>query len=258
MHSVFEAFADLAQDPSLVPALLVISAAGAIRGFAGFGGGMLFIPFGSFLFEPRVAVVAFFLIDSVVTLPLVRRAFQHWDWHTVLPCALGSWLGVGFGAYILATADPLALRWSISAIIIVLVAFMATGWRYRKRPAPLLSVGVGVSSGVLGGVSQVSAPPLVAFWTSGPLPAEVIRANVICFFFFATLGSAVAFALNGIFGAEPIGLALWLAPAYGFALFVGARLFGRANETLFRRAALIMIMVAAVLSMPLLDPVLRG
>jgi uncharacterized membrane protein YfcA len=248
----------LADHPALIPALLAVGLAGMVRGFAGFGGAMLFMPFATILFDPRLAVVAFFIIDTSITLPLVANALRHWDWRTVIPCAMGSWAGVWFGAYLLATTETLALRWTICLIIILMVGVMLSGWRYTARPKSPISLGVGTVAGVLGGISQVSAPPLVAYWSAGPFPAEVIRANLICFFFFATLGSLGAFFANGVFTAQTVALALWLAPAYGLAIFFGARLFRSADDRLFRKIAFAMILMAAITSLPLLDPILRA
>lgn len=258
MQAVITAFLSFLESPALIPALLAVAAAGMVRGFAGFGGAMLFMPFASFLFDPRLAVVAFFIIDTTITMPLVVNALRHWDWRTVIPCALGSWMGVWFGAYLLATTDSLVLRWTICLIIIALVGFMLTGWRYAARPKTPISLGVGSVAGVLGGISQVSAPPLVAYWAAGPFPAQVIRANLICFFFFATVGSLAAFSANGVFTSHTVGLALWLMPAYGLAIFIGAHLFKGTNDTLFRRVAFGLILIAAVTSLPLLDSILRS
>lgn len=244
--------------PALIPVLMAVSLAGIVRGFAGFGGAMVFMPFATFLFEPRLVVVAFFMIDTSVTLPLVRNAFKHWDWRVVIPCVAGSWMGVWLGAYLLATMDTLVLRWAICLAILAAVAFMISGWRYAGRPSVPISLAVGSTSGVLGGVAQISAPPIVAYWSAGPYAAETIRANVICFFFFATLGSLSAFLANGMFGAQTLALAVWLAPAYGLALFVGAKLFKGTNDSLFRKVAFGLILLAAVTSLPILDPILRG
>ncbi|MEM1285269.1 MAG: sulfite exporter TauE/SafE family protein [Pseudomonadota bacterium] len=254
-QSSFFAFWD---HPALIPVLMAVSLAGIVRGFAGFGGAMVFMPFATFLFEPRLVVVAFFMIDTSVTIPLLRSGFRHWDWRTVIPCALGSWLSVGLGAYLLANTDTQVLRWVICGIIIVLVAFMMSGWRYTARPRPPVSLAVGSVSGILGGISQVSAPPLVAYWSAGPFPAETIRANLICFFFFATLGSLVAFSANGVFSAQSVALAFWLAPAYGLAIFIGARLFKGTDDSLFRKVAFGLILIAAVTSLPALDSILRS
>ncbi len=257
MPAFTEAFLNYLDNATLWAALAAVALAGFVRGFAGFGGAMMFMPFGTILFEPRIVVVAFFLIDTTITLPLVRNGFKLWDWRTVMPCVVGGWVGVWFGAYLLATSEPLLLRWTICAIIIVLVMFMLTGWRYTQRPRLPISLGVGGVSGVLGGVSQVSAPPVVAYWVSGPSTAPVVRANLIMFFFFATFGSLAAFFANSLFSAEAIALAVILAPAYGLAIFAGAKLFHGANDGLFRKVALAIILIAAVTSMPLLDPILR-
>ena len=258
MDAIVEAFTGFLSNPALVPALLAIGVAGLVRGFAGFGGAMLFMPVASFLFEPRLAVVAFFLIDSIIAMPLVVGALRQWDPRTVIPCVLGAWAGVWLGAWLLATADTLLLRWAICGIIIALVLLMLSGWRYHGSPRAPISLGVGSVAGVLGGVSQVSGPPVVAYWVSGPLPAATIRANLITFFFLASLGSALAFFGNGVFTAQSTALAMWMAPVYGLAIFIGARFFAGANDRLFRTVAFVMILIAAVTSLPLLDPLLRG
>ena len=255
---ILDAFWSFAANPALVPALLAIALAGLVRGFAGFGGAMLFMPFASFLFDPRLAVVAFFIIDALVTLPLVAGALRRWDVRTVLPCAVGAWVGVWFGALMLATADPLVLRWLVCGIIIALVALMASGWRYTGAPKPPVSLAVGATAGVFGGISQVSGPPVVAYWVSGPSDAARIRANLITFFFLSSLGTMVAFLGHGVFTEQSAGLALWLAPVYGLALLIGARLFRGARESVFRKVAFGMILMAAVTSLPVLDPLLRG
>lgn len=258
MSSLTDAILSLVENPALVPALLAIGVAGVVRGFAGFGGAMLFMPFATFLFDPRLAVVAFFIIDTLIAGPLVWNALKKWDWRTVVPCVLGAWAGVWLGAYLLATTDQLVLRWAICGIIIALVVLMLSGWRYTKQPVAPLSLAVGASAGVLGGISQVSGPPVVAYWISGPSPSAIIRANLIAFFFFSSIGSFMAFFGNGVFTPQTVGLAVWLAPVYGLAIYLGARLFKGTSDGLFRKVAFAMILLAAVTSLPILDPLLRN
>jgi hypothetical protein len=258
MQPAIEAFLFFLQSPALIPALLAIGAAGLVRGFAGFGAAMLFMPVATYLYDPRLVVVAFFLIDWLVTLPLAVNAFKKWELRTVLPAVAGAWAGAWFGAYLLATTDALVLRWAICGIIIALVLLLLSGWRYHGAPKAPISFFVGGGAGILGGVSQVSAPPVVAYWASGPANAPTIRANLITFFFFSSIGSFAAFLAHGVFTAQTIALAIWLAPAYGLGLYVGARFFHGSNDKIFRRVALVIIIVAAITSLPLLDPILRA
>lgn len=258
MTSLIDAFLAFAANPSLFPALLAVGLAGMVRGFAGFGAAMLFMPVATYLFDPRLVVVSFFLVDAIMTMPLALNAFRSWEPRTVIPCVVGAWAGVWFGAYLLATTDTLVLRWFICCIIIALVALLGSGWRYTGAPKAPISLVVGTSAGVLGGVSQVAAPPLLAYWASGPAAPQMIRANLITFFFFSSMGSFAAFLGNGVFTMQTIGLALWLAPIYGLAIFAGARLFKGAKDGLFRKVALTIIIIAAITSLPLLDPILRA
>ncbi len=57
--------------PTLITGLLVLFTGGVVRGFAGFGAGMIFMPVAAALFSPPVAAGAFLLLDYFVTLPLL-------------------------------------------------------------------------------------------------------------------------------------------------------------------------------------------
>jgi hypothetical protein len=54
-----------------------------------------------------------------------------------------------------------------------------------------------------------------------------------------------------------VKLALVVGPVYGLGLFIGARLFGVADEAIFRRLCYALIAVAVLVSLPVLDGVIR-
>ncbi|EFO31506.1 conserved hypothetical protein [Roseibium sp. TrichSKD4] len=102
----------------------VVFIAGCIRGFAGFGAGMFFIPLATSVVSPPIAAASFLVIDGLVALPLLKNAVRICDWRTVLPAVLGSVLFVHAGAYLLASTDPLLLRWIIFAIVTSLLLLL--------------------------------------------------------------------------------------------------------------------------------------
>jgi len=235
----------------------VVFIAGCIRGFAGFGAGMFFIPLATSVVSPPIAAANFLVIDGVVALPLLKNAVRICDWRTVLPAVLGSVLFVHAGAYLLASTDPLLLRWIIFAIVTSLLLLLASGWRYQKRPSPPVSFSVGVTSGLLGGMSQVSAPPVAAFWLASAKEPAVVRANLIVFFALAGIGTFIAYALNDIFTLEVAQLLVITIPCYAAGLLVGAKGFSASDPKLYKRIAYILIGLSAITSIPLLDPYLR-
>ena len=246
-------------DPAFftTPAFLVTLAAAVfaalLRGFAGFGAALIFVPIASAAYGPSVAAPTLLLVDFVLTFPFVFGAARRCRWPTVLPAALAATVVSPLGAWALAVGDRTTLRWAISVAILLLVALMASGWRYRSEPNVPVSAGVGVVAGFLSGFAQISGPPVIALWVSGPLPAATVRANMFVFFTLITLASFTAYLVSGLFTAEVILLVLAVAPAYALALYAGSHIFGRTAGAGYRPLAYAAVALTAVTSLPLFD-----
>lgn len=244
-------------DPAILVAIAAVALSGFVGGFAGFGGAMIFMPVASALIDPRLAATAYLITSTVLMMPLVRNAMRICTWRTVLPSAAGASLTAPIGAAILAVGDPIAIRWCLSIVVLGLLVLIASGWRYAGEPRPAVSTAVGGIAGFFGGVAQIAGPPVIVFWMSGPSAPAVVRANLIVFFTIVSAASFAAYAWNGFFTVEALEQTLLLAPAYGIALFLGARMFPSATESGYRRLAYVIIALATITSLPVLDGVLR-
>jgi uncharacterized protein len=244
-------------EPPLIAALAAALVAGLVRGFAGFGAALIFMPVVAAAIEPRVAAPILLIMDSVLTLPMVYRAVRTCHWRTVLPAALAAMATAPLGAAILTHANPAPLRWGLSGLVLAMLLLLASGMRYSGEPHTAASAAVGGSAGILGGIAQVSGPPMIAFWVAGPFVPAVIRANMMTFFAFTGASTILAYAWNGLFTRELLWMVALFGPLYAIALFLGARLFGRAPDRYYRRIAYVIIAVAAVTSVPALDGILR-
>jgi uncharacterized protein len=247
--------------PFELPILAALSAlafiAGLVRGFAGFGAAMIYVPAASLMVGPQVAVIILWTMDTIPSLPIVMPALKRTDWKRVLPVALGYAATVGLGVWFLKFGNTELLRWMISGFILVTVAVLWSGWRYHgPRPLPL-SFAVGALSGLFGGAAQLSGPPVLVYWLAGTDPAWLIRANTIVLFFITTLFSGVAFFAGELFHRPALISAIVCAPIYGLGLVLGQQLFGCASEQTFRRAAFVIILSVAIVTLPLFDGVLR-
>jgi len=235
----------------------IVFVSGCVRGFAGFGAGMIFMPVAASTISPATAAATFLFIDGVVAAPMIVRAVRICDWSTVLPVVAGSVVFVHAGAWLLANADILALRWALFAIVVSMLALLVSGWRYQGQPTRPVAFGVGSAAGILAGVSQVSAPPVVAFWLTGKDVPAVVRANLIVYFALASLGTFAAYILNGFFTLSVFHLLMVAIPAYAGGLYLGSKGFGAADPKIYRWVAYSLIGLAAVTSMPALDFLFR-
>ncbi len=71
------------------------------------------------------------------------------------------------------------------------------------------------------------------------------------------LFAAVSYGVGGLITPDAIGLALIVGPIYAAGVGLGAMLFGRASEQIFRAICYALIALAVVFGLPLLDGVLR-
>ena len=63
--------------------------------------------------------------------------------------------------------------------------------------------------------------------------------------------------MSGLITAESIRFSMVVGPVYAIGVWLGASLFGRASETLFRAICYALIAAAVLIGLPALDGVLR-
>lgn len=223
--------------------------AGAVRGFAGFGAAMIMMPVLAAVLGPVAAVPTLAVMDSLMTLPLVARNLRHCDWRAVGLLAAATAAVMPFGVWALVVIDPVYIRWALSGFIAVAVAVMASGWRFRGRASPGLTLAAGGAGGFLGGAIGMSGPVIVTFWLAGQGDAAAARRNIIVYFGASSAIGLTIFLTGGLMTGQVWLLIAVLAPLYGLSLWLGARLFGHASEQTFRRFALGLIALVAVSSL---------
>ena len=230
---------------------------GTARGFSGFGSALIFMPLASSMAAPRLVAALLLIIDFVAALPLAPNAWKHADRKATAVMVFGALIGVPIGTYFLSRLDPVTTRWIISGFVFALLLLLLSGWRYRGKDFPALSVGIGALSGFCSGLAQTGGPPIVGYWLGRPIATEIQRANIVLFFAAMDFFSLVSYAVSGLITAESIRFSLVVGPVYALGVLLGASLFGRASETLFRGICYALIAAAALIGLPALDGVLR-
>jgi uncharacterized protein len=237
-------------DPRLYLVAATALLAGFVRGFTGFGAGMIFIPAASAIYDPVIAIVLLFLIDTVATLPVLPPHFRNCRWREVGPMALAASISFPFGLMFLLRVDPAATRWVLSLFILAATAAMATGLRYKGEPKLGQTLAVGSAMGFLSGAMGLGGPLIVLFWLGGPERATRVRSNIFAFFGTFSLVCLVGYWWSGLFTAPRVLGALALVPLYAGAMALGSSLFDRSSDEGYRRAALALCAAIALATMP--------
>jgi uncharacterized membrane protein YfcA len=250
-------FADLVPADISASALIRLAViafiASVTRGFSGFGSALIFMPLAGTAVAPKTAAALLLIIDFVSAAPLVPNAWKLAQRKTVGVMALGALIGVPIGTWALTRLDPVVTRWLIASLVLVLLALLISGWRYRGDPHPSVAAGVGSLAGLCSGLAQTGGPPIVTFWLGQPIASAVARANIVSYFAVADVFSIATYLISGLLTIDVLKLCLIIGPIYGFGLFLGAQMFGVASETIFRRVCYSLIALAGVIGLPLLD-----
>lgn len=250
-------FAAIVADHRLVAALAISALSGLVRGFSGFGSALIYMPLVAAVYEPRTAAVTLLLIDFVGATPFALRALGQCNWREVLPIWIAASIGIPFGTMALILVDPTILRWFMALLVLALLAILMSGWRYHGEPRLPLTLGVGLFSGFGGGAVQIAGPAVIIYWLGGQHHAAKVRANLLVYFLLTSVVLCVSYFVQGLFTPDLIGLSIVLALPFFLATAAGAYFFAGTSDLLYRRIAYLIIAVAAVISLPLLDPWLR-
>jgi hypothetical protein len=238
---------------------LIVAAfiAALARGFSGFGGALIFVPLASAAIGPQAAAPILLVIDGIAQLALLKNAWRQANRREVGIMALGALVGIPLGAGILSYVGATHLRWAIAALTVAMLALLISGWRYHGKPTTPTTIGVGFAAGILSGAVQAAGPPVVAYWLGGSNSALIVRANIILFFFCTSVVAAISYLAAGLLGLDVLLLASLAIPGYALGMFLGTRMFRLASERMFRRICFVLIAAAALISLPVLDSVLR-
>jgi len=244
--------------PNVTIAICAIAlVCGTARGFSGFGSALIFMPLASSIAAPRLVAALLLIIDFVAAAPLVPNAWKHADRKATAVIVFGALIGVPVGTWFLSRLEPVTTRWIISAFVTALLLLLLSGWRYRGKDHAALSIAIGALSGFCSGLAQTGGPPIVGYWLGRPIASVVARANILLFFGASDFFSVVSYALTGLITLDAIKFSLVVGPVYAIGVLLGAMLFGKASEALFRAICYALIALAVITGLPALDGVLR-
>jgi uncharacterized protein len=233
-------------DARLVVVLIAVTIAGLLRGFVGFGAALISVPVFSLVLGPHAAIA----VNAVMGLPavfqLLPEAIRRAERPFVLPICLATFLAAPIGTWALVAADPALMTVAISALVLVMVVLLASGWRLKARIGMGKLIAAGVAGGLIQGIAGVGGPPVVAVALSRPGESSQQRANVLALMTAVALSSILPLLYYGLFTRQTVFIGLVLIPIYSTATALGARYFALGGQRYYRRAAVAMLAAISI------------
>lgn len=241
-----EAAVEAVLEPALFIAMAATFSAGIVRGFTGFGAAIMQAPVFALLYTAPEAVATMVALGTVASLQLLPGAVRQADWRQVAPITALAWVTIPLGSLVLLTLDPDVMRRIIAGIVLAMVLLLMSGRRYPFAPGVFSAGAVGAVSGGINGATGVGGPPVILYMLAGPHNAATIRASMISYYTFLNGGTCLILVYHGVFTLEIVLRALALLPVQIASLMLGSWLFRHANDAIYRRIALGLMLAVAL------------
>jgi hypothetical protein len=140
------------------------------------------------------------------------------------------------------------MRFAIGAIVLGAVLLLGAGFRTRRAPSVAARLTIGAVSGLLNGSTAMAGPPVIVYFLATRRTAAASRASLLTYFFLLSLGGAASVVAAGLVSRRTLVVTALMVPALALGNALGDRWFDRASPDLYRRIALAVLAVLALLA----------
>jgi len=228
--------------------LLVTFAAGVLRGYAGFGFALAAAPALSLVLAPADMVPVVTVIALFGGLRLVVKVRRAADWPSTWLLLAGAVVGLPFGIAMLRHLPADLMRALIGIVVLGSVLLLWRGFAISHAPSRAMRLGLGVISGLLNGATSMGGPPVIIFFLASPAGAAAGRASLIIYFFFLSIVTLALAAFGGLLTPRVLYLSLLMLPVMSLGNAMGDRMFDKSSASAYRRVALAILAVVALLA----------
>lgn len=239
------------------PALTIATAAGAfgiaalagvLRGFTGFGFALAAVPALTLVAEPIDVVPCVMLLQVVAGLQLLPRTVHAVDWRALVPLLAGALVATPLGTWLLADVPADPMRAVIGVTVLAGVVLLGAGIRFAREPSLPVRLGIGLVSGLLNGGTAMAGPPVIVYFLATQRTAEASRASLLMYFFILSVAGTVSVVAADLVTTRTLLVAALMFPALFAGNALGDRWFDRASADVYRRSAMIVLGLLAVLA----------
>ena len=231
---------------SLFVSIVAVFVAGIIRGYSGFGFAMVAVTSMSLVLPPIQVVPTVLVLEVLASLRLVPQVRKDIDWYSLRWLLIGSFVGIPFGVYVLATIPPAPMRISISLMVLIASILLMRGFAWKRMPGIILILITGLACGMLNGAAAIGGPPVILFYLSSPAGVKTSRASIIAYFLGIDTLCLIMAAVQGLTTFQTLLLtAVCLVPLL-LGITVGSRMFIKIDQASFRRHVLILLILLSI------------
>jgi uncharacterized protein len=221
--------------------VLAMIFSGFIRGFLGFGSGLITFPIISYLYSPIYAVVFNIAIEIPSTIYLTYFGAKHSKLKEISPMLFAMILTFPIGTFFLISTEEQLIKVIMSILVIFFVTLIASGWKLRVKITKSVLTISGLISGLLHGATGMGGPPSSTVLLSKNDSNEVSSGNMLIISTGVIISAIITFFYFNLFTQEILLTGLLTSPLYILASYIGKIFFNFSSNKYVRNITLIVI-----------------
>jgi len=222
-------------------------AGGFVSGFSGFAMGLIVSGVWLHIITPiqTVTLIAGYgLLTQGYGIYNLRHTL---DLRKTWALALGTVIGIPIGVGILAWIDPAYLRFGVGVLLVLYTIYGLMRPTFAPMKIGTASdIAIGLSNGLLGGLTGLGGVISTISCQLRGWPKDVQRAVFQPVLFVAFVVISISQGFAGSITADTLTLYGLGVPFMVAGLWLGFRLFGKINDETFRKAVLVLLLLAGL------------
>ena len=219
--------------------IIVIIFSGFIRGFLGFGSGLITIPILSFIYSPIFAVVFNIIIEVPTTIYLTFSGIRNCKFKEIAPMFFSMMLMIPIGTIFLISIDEHIIKILMSILVIFFVVLIASGWRLKTTITKYVLIIGGTVSGLMQGSTGMGGPPFATIILSKGDNNKVTRGNILIMSSGVVISAVISMYFFNLFSFELLFTGMLASPIYILASYIGSLYFNSSGKKYFRNISLL-------------------
>ena len=225
---------------------LILGVAACVSAVTGFGYALIAIPFLVLLVSPSVAVPVVLISANPLAIVLIWGCYRQMSPRRILYLLVFALIGMPLGVHTLASLPAATTQTIIGCTTIAsaLILMVRSGEPFAKEG--LVKAVAGLLSGLIGGVSGMTGPPVVLLGLKQKWEHKAFRADLIGYFFLLHASMVVAFGQVGLLSGEALILTAKGLPGVLVGVALGLWLKRHVDSTSYRRLAIALVAVGGI------------
>jgi len=227
----------------LVFMAFILLAAYTVKGMAGFGSGLLAVPFLALVAPLTVVVPLLGLISYTGTIIQSYQCRKQVVWHDCLVVLPFSLLGVALAIWLFKNIE---MFWLNKALAVFVICYAIISLfpekeivRHRRWGMP-----AGFFAGLVGALFGTGGPFYVVYLRLRKLDKQAFRATIAMTFLFDGAIRISAYSINGFYNHDSLLMALFGLPILLLGLYIGHHIHLQISKQRFNRIISLILLVS--------------